>query len=437
MRRGLAPRWPRPRSLPWPPDRRRRTGGDARPSAATSPIRRSASIPWPNDLFTKRDRATETGRRLNLKLASMPRNKDGKPIEPDRHEPRRRLQPGLDAADQGAGPGDRRGRRAASKLPPIGDLSKSLARRSPVVVINARTGKRHPVWAEIDSNPETAADRVLIIRPGKNFDEGERYIVALRNLKQRRRQPIPAGRNFRLYRDRTQRAGRLVERRRAHFERAVPHAAQGGGQAPQPLPGLGLHRGQRQSLSGRALHIRNRGVPRSGRPQPRRPQGAGAARRSSRSTRPGTSRLPRTNASRGAWRARSPRPASSRARTAPPAGLRARPARPAQAAGHGDVPRTTARSRGRRSIRPPPPKARPALYGHGLLGNPATEIDAGNVESMSNEHNFVFCATAWAGFATEDLAQHRRRCWTTCRSSTPWPTACSRASSSSSTWAAR
>jgi hypothetical protein len=22
---------------------------------------------------------------------------------------------------------------------------------------------------------------------------------------------------------------------------------------------------------------------------------------------------------------------------------------------------------------------------------------------MSNEHNFVFCATAWAGFANEDL----------------------------------
>ena len=50
-----------------------------------------------------------------------------------------------------------------------------------------------------------------------------------------------------------------------------------------------------------------------------------------------------------------------------------------------------------------PPKARPSLYGHGLLGDPATEVDAGNVESMSNEHNFVFCATAWAGFAAEDL----------------------------------
>jgi hypothetical protein len=49
-----------------------------------------------------------------------------------------------------------------------------------------------------------------------------------------------------------------------------------------------------------------------------------------------------------------------------------------------------------------PPKARPSLYGHGLLGNP-DEVEAGNISDMANEHNFVFCATAWAGFSDEDL----------------------------------
>ena len=49
-----------------------------------------------------------------------------------------------------------------------------------------------------------------------------------------------------------------------------------------------------------------------------------------------------------------------------------------------------------------PPKARASLYGHGLLGDP-TQIDDDNVKAMSNEHNFVFCATAWAGFSEEDL----------------------------------
>ena len=57
-----------------------------------------------------------------------------------------------------------------------------------------------------------------------------------------------------------------------------------------------------------------------------------------------------------------------------------------------------------------PPKARPSLYGHGLLGD-ADEVNAGNVRTMANEHNFVFCATDWAGFAERGRAEHRRgRC---------------------------
>ena len=39
-------------------------------------------LPWPNDALTKRDKTTDTGRRLNLPKAGMPRNKDGVPIDP-------------------------------------------------------------------------------------------------------------------------------------------------------------------------------------------------------------------------------------------------------------------------------------------------------------------------------------------------------------------
>ncbi len=45
---------------------------------------------------------------------------------------------------------------------------------------------------------------------------------------------------------------------------------------------------------------------------------------------------------------------------------------------------------------------RPSLYGHGLLGSP-DEVNAGNVQDMSNEHDFVFCATRWSGMADEDI----------------------------------
>jgi hypothetical protein len=43
-----------------------------------------------------------------------------------------------------------------------------------------------------------------------------------------------------------------------------------------------------------------------------------------------------------------------------------------------------------------------SLYGHGLLGS-ASEVTAGNVKAMANEHNFVFCATDWSGMSTQDL----------------------------------
>ncbi|HEX2415127.1 MAG TPA: hypothetical protein VHJ37_07925 [Thermoleophilaceae bacterium] len=355
--------------------------------------------PWPNDLFTKRDRTSETGRRLKLKLASMPKNKDGKPINPrdmnraDGFSPGSMMitkVPGLETVEAAA----------RSKLPPIGDLSRSLAKRSPVVVINARTGKRHPVWAEIDSNPESPSDRVLIIRPGRNFKEGGRYIVALRNLKNANGQTIPAGRNFRLYRDRVPSGRRLIERRREHFEELFTKLRKAGVRRGNLYLTWDFTVASRESLTGRALHIRDRAFRALGDSdlgdlkvegrspaftvdlvQDRTPaQDDRVARRIE-----GTITVPcfLTNG-------------------CAPGGRFAFNKR--------GLPKQQGTSTYRwfcnipRSALDPaaPPKARPSLYGHGLLGNP-TEFDAGNVKSMGNEHNFVFCATAWAGFASEDL----------------------------------
>jgi hypothetical protein len=47
--------------------------------------------------------------------------------------------------------------------------------------------------------------------------------------------------------------------------------------------------------------------------------------------------------------------------------------------------------------------ARASIYGHGLLGS-HTEVTAGNVEDMANEHNFVFCATKWIGMSEDDVS---------------------------------
>src|SRR6188508_1935699 len=109
-------------------------------------------LPWPNDYFTKKDRRADTGRRLALVRSAMPRNKNGKPIDPKDMNRADGFSPGSALLVKVPGLETPVAVRK-SKLPPLTNLKKGLAKKSPVVVINARTGKRHPIWAEIDSNP--------------------------------------------------------------------------------------------------------------------------------------------------------------------------------------------------------------------------------------------------------------------------------------------
>src|SRR5947207_1682648 len=148
-------------------------------AAACDPLDPSVCLqPWPNDRFTKVDESTPTGRRLDLQLAEMPRNAAGKPIDPtawNRNDgfspgsPIHTLVPGLDPAK--------------SHLVPITDMARYADPDQGVVVIDAATGQRHPVWAELDSNAKDPAQRNLYVRPAVNWAEGHRYIVALRNLR--------------------------------------------------------------------------------------------------------------------------------------------------------------------------------------------------------------------------------------------------------------
>ena len=77
---------------------------------------------------------------------------------------------------------------------PITDLARTYDRQAPIVVINARTGRRQLIWAELDSNADVAGRHRAADPPGgKNFSEGERYIVALRKLRGADGKPLHAG----------------------------------------------------------------------------------------------------------------------------------------------------------------------------------------------------------------------------------------------------
>src|SRR3954454_23173159 len=125
-------------------------------------------LPWPNDFFTRADATTGTGKRLNLLPTSMPRNVAGKPIDPtelNRHDgfsPGSAILtkvPGLDNAEAFK----------RSGLVPESDMARAFDPGQSVVVIDAATGERQLVWAELDNNAAQDSDRVLIIRPGRNW----------------------------------------------------------------------------------------------------------------------------------------------------------------------------------------------------------------------------------------------------------------------------
>jgi hypothetical protein len=356
-------------------------------------------FPWPNDYFTKPDRSTDTGRRLALTDSRMPRNKTGKPIDPTDMNRADGFSPG--SAMLVKVPGlDKPAAVRRSKLPPLTNLSRGLAKRSPVVVINARTGKRHPIWAEIDSNPTRAGDRVLIIRPARNLEEGERYIVALRNLKNARGKEIKAGRGFRIYRDRIKTGARPIEKRRKHFEQIFRALKKAGVKRGQLYLAWDFTVASERSLAGRMLHIRNDAFKTLGDTNLKDLKVAGNS--------PAFTVDSVTD----------PTPAEDALIARKISGTVTVPCYLTNGCAPGGrfsfmlngLPRRMGTMSARfycnipRSALDPaaPPKARPSLYGHGLLGGP-DEIDAGNVKAMSNEHNFVFCATAWAGFSEEDL----------------------------------
>src|SRR6266540_5076167 len=150
---------------------------------ACDPLDPSACLyPWPNDHFTRADATSPTGKRLALQDDWMPRNRFGKPVSAapynwsDAFSPGNMIVtkvPGLDTPDAF--------RRTGAV--PITDIERSFDEDQPIVVINARTLERQLIWSELDANPAAPRDLTLIIRPAVNLDEGERYIVALRNLR--------------------------------------------------------------------------------------------------------------------------------------------------------------------------------------------------------------------------------------------------------------
>jgi hypothetical protein len=343
-------------------------------------------LPFPNDFFTVPDATTDTGLRVHLDAAGMPRNAQATPIDPSEWNRNDGFSPGAEIVTHVSGLD-----LARTGAAPITDIARSLRRDAPIVLLDARTGRRHPYWAELDANATSDARRALIIRPARNLDDGERYIVALRDLRDGGGAVIPPSPAFTGFLH-----GDGDRDRQGHMNRLFATLARRGVERRELYLAWDFTVASTRSLSQRMIHIRDDAF-------------ASLAGAAPRYTVTQVQQLPAATSPRIARRIQGTFEVPSYlSQPGGPPGSRFNYRGPFD-----DVP---TRSPGNtqlanfvcsvpRAATPARP-AQPSLYGHGLF-NDATEVNARNVKDMANEHDFVFCGTDWLGLtgAGADLAE--------------------------------
>ncbi len=227
-----------------------------RPLADCQPYgTRPCAFPYPDDRFTAPDRATATGLRVALPAAALPVSDLGV-----------RLHVGPYDANDGFSPGstlivhvpgfDTPAALARSDAAGLSDIGHSLAPNQPIVVVDERTGRRVPIWSELDPAGAPPADTELVIHPAASWVEGHTYVVVLRRLQTATGVPIGRPAWF----ERLRSGGRLPPAERAQVPRytRIFSALRRAGIALRPVVETWAFTvGSNRSLSERMLAIRN------------------------------------------------------------------------------------------------------------------------------------------------------------------------------------
>ncbi len=289
---------------------------------------------------------------------------------------------------------------AFQKTGPVGLLneSRAFAKKAPIVVIDEQTGKRQLIWSELDANATSPQNTNLLIHPGKNFTDGHTYIVALRNLRTSSGHVIAAPTWFKRLRDN----GTLPsdERsQRGRYNRIFTALKRAGIARGNLYEAWDFTVASRQNLTSRLLAIRNNAFAQLGdhnladvKVKGRAPKFSVTNVEAPDASNPGITRVLGTYQVPCYLKVCGPT-----ATTGFHYGSNKPDALPTQIPGNVATAQFECIIPNSADSKP----ARISLYGHGLLGS-LDEVEAGNVEAMSTEHNIVFCATNWWGLADPD-----------------------------------
>jgi hypothetical protein len=355
------------------------------PSAATAAKcngtpKRGCLLPFPsNAAHTKKDRSSATGRRVAFTLKEMPANAQGKHIDPAEWNRNDGFSPGQ-AIVVHVPSLKTQADFTRSKIVPSTDLARYKDRRQPLLLLDEKTGRRWIVWGELDANAKTNASRNLIIHPAKNLTPGRTYVVVLRGLKGRApkgmwgsttkgirralkrakvtRKSLDVAFDFTVASDRSLTERLLSMRNDAFRQLGDTNLADGTIQGAAPKYTITAVKDYTPAENSKLLR-----------------------------TVSGTFEVPCYLDQQGC-------PAgaglhySSKAKDALPTQI---PGNVQEAPFQCNIPRAALAA-----------PSRIALYGHGLLGD-ETQINEGNIQDMSAEHDFTFCATRWSGMAADDI----------------------------------
>ncbi|UJA21483.1 hypothetical protein HJD18_15525 [Thermoleophilia bacterium SCSIO 60948] len=363
--------------------------------------------PFPNDFYTVEDPDTETGRRVAIDERSMPDNVRGNEIDPTDINRADGFSPGQPIVLKVPGLDDQATLDANGTVD-ITDLGAYREAAQRIVVIDADTGERHPIFTEMDAVAEDDADRVLWIRPATNFLEGHRYIVALRDLRDADGDVIEPSPAFKVLRDRLITTQEAIEDRRPAMDDIIATLQDSGIQRKTLYLAWDFTVASGESLAGnRVLEMRDDAFAELG--DTNLADGIVQGDSPDFQVTSVTDYTPEANANllrrvEGTIDV----PCYLNVDGCPPGATFDWASDDAVVPTFNDAFRvqvpfvcTIPRSVVDNGTLDP---ARPSLYGHGLLGS-RNEVGGGtgqNISLMANEHNFSFCAVNWDGFSSDD-----------------------------------
>ncbi|MEZ5320993.1 MAG: hypothetical protein R2698_02720 [Microthrixaceae bacterium] len=339
-------------------------------------------LPFPSDRFTVEDKATETGRRVELPGGQIV-NTEGVPLDVTEWNRNDGFSPGSPGLIEAPGVDLEK-----SGTPPLGDIGASMRRGSTSLLIDLTERRLVPHWVEVDQSAPPGTG-LLVVRPATSLKEGHHIGIVLGRLVDSKGVALQPSVAFRVYRDNITTDDPVVAARRPAMEALFAQAAAFGARRSSLYAAWDFTVASARNLSERMLTMRDDAFERLGTAAPAfhvgevvttgLPDGIGRRVR-------GTFEVPSYLTDQGAPGSRLVGGAEGR--------LPSYSGSDYPAEFTCQIPTSALSGKERTS--------RPVVYGHGLLGS-MSEAENSQVAKIASTNNMVYCATNWIGMSKQDV----------------------------------